>query len=60
MTNTLTAFELRRWAENCDRLAENRLATPEERGRFLKKAAALRELADLQDWLDGSAKSQAA
>jgi hypothetical protein len=47
------AATLRRWAMECAAVADNPKTKPEERERLLKMRAALLELAEAQDWLDG-------
>ena len=54
MTNLDNAATLRRWAMQCAAQAEDPHASGDERERLLKMRKALLELAEMQDWLDGT------
>jgi hypothetical protein len=53
MTNLDNAAVLRRWAMQCAAQADDPHASGDERERLLKMRAALLELAEMQDWLEG-------
>ena len=53
MKNTLTPYDLRRWAIQCRAQADNPRTSAEERSRLTEMVAALNVLAEQQDWLDG-------
>lgn len=59
MTDTLTASALRRWAMRCAAQAANPRVSDQKRERLLKMQAALRQLAETQDWLDGRTRARA-
>jgi hypothetical protein len=53
MTDLLAASTLRRWASQCAAQANNPRSSGDERDRLLKMRAALLDLAETQDWLNG-------
>ncbi|HKY86672.1 MAG TPA: hypothetical protein VJL90_07940 [Pseudorhodoplanes sp.] len=53
MTDLDNAATLRRWAMQCAAQADDPHASGDERDRLLKMRAALLDLAETQDWLDG-------
>jgi hypothetical protein len=56
MTNTLSATELRRWANQCRAHAQDPRSSGDERARLMTMVEALDVLANEQDWLDGIRK----
>jgi hypothetical protein len=59
MTDTLSATELRLWAERCLTQANDPRSTGDERDRLMKMRASLLQLAENADWLDGKRKAMA-
>ena len=53
MVDKTEATLLRRWAIQCLAQANDPRASGDERARLLKMRAALLEMADTQDWLEG-------
>ena len=51
---------LRRWAMQCGAAADDPRSSGNERDRLLTMRKALLELADAQDWLDGSNRERTA
>jgi hypothetical protein len=54
MNTNLSATELRRWAEQCDRQSKDVLITGEQHERLVKMRDGLRAVAEAQEWLEGS------
>jgi hypothetical protein len=53
MTDLMDAITLRRWAMQCAAEANDPRVSGDERDRLLRMRAALLDLANMQDWLDG-------
>lgn len=54
MPDTLSAIDLRRWAAQCARDANDINRSADDRERLLKMQTSLLSLADSADWLAGS------
>lgn len=54
MTDTLSASELRQWADRCLEQANDPRRTGDERDRLMRMRASLLHLAENADWLEGS------
>jgi hypothetical protein len=53
MNTNLSAAELRRWAEQCDRRSKDPMMTGEEHERLAKMRDGLLAVAETQEWLEG-------
>ena len=57
MNTNISAAGLRRWAAQCAERAKDPMTTGPEYERLTKMKAALLELAETQEWLDGQKTS---
>ena len=53
VTDTLSASELRQWADRCLAQANDPRRTGDERDRLMRMRASLLHLAENADWLEG-------
>jgi hypothetical protein len=60
MNTNLSAAELRRWAEQCDRQSKDTLITGEQHERLVKMRDGLLAVAETQEWLEGRQRNAAA